>query len=338
MVRKEHAMLSHTRTSNESPTRKAAALLGAGLVAYMSLSAVVALAVPQKGKKPPAKPAPKATADTVASMTALGKKVYAANGCNACHAIGGRGGMVGPDLTKTGANAAHTVKWLSDHVANPKAHVPTSSMPGFASSIKGKDLVAIGVYLKTLGGKPEAADLGGGSTGGGNAGTSAKAAPPDPAVVAKIEKAGGSVREIAQSDPRLDVDFHLKGSAVTDAAIAPLATLKNVLQLNLGKTSVTDAGLVHIKAMKDLTDLHLEETKITDRGLAQLKELKKLEYLNLYGTAVTDAGLANLTGLTNLKRLYVWQTKVTPAGVEALKKALPKVEVVMGWDAAEQKK
>jgi cbb3-type cytochrome oxidase cytochrome c subunit len=334
-------MLSQTRPAPKGTLRKAGALLGVGLVFYASLGAVVALAVPQKAKKPTAKSGAKAApkaADTIASMTALGKKVYASNGCNACHTISGKGGPVGPDLTKTGANAAHTVKWLSDHVANPKTHTPTSSMPAFASSIKGKDLVAVGVYLKTLGGKPEAADIGTATAGGSNGGGTAKAAPADPAIVAKIEKAGGSVREIAQSDPRLDVDFHLKGSAVTDAAIAPLAGLKNVLQLHLGKTSVTDAGLAYIKGLKDLTDLHLEETKITDRGLVNLKELKKLEYLNLYGTAVTDAGLTNLTGLTNLKRLYVWQTKVTPTGVEALKKSLPKVEVVMGWDTAEQKK
>ena len=39
-------------------------------------------------------------------------------------------------------------------------------------------------------------------------------------------------------------------------------------------------------------------------------------------------------GLANLRQLYVWQTKVTEDGVNKLKKALPKLEVVMGWEAA----
>jgi hypothetical protein len=57
--------------------------------------------------------------------------------------------------------------------------------------------------------------------------------------------------------------------------------------------------------------------------------------LNLFGTAVSDAGVENLKGLSELRHLYVWQTKVTDAGVAALKKALPNVDVSMGWDLKE---
>lgn len=150
--------------------------------------------------------------------------------------------------------------------------------------------------------------------------------------IAQIEKSGGSVRQIAQNDDRREVDFHLQGASVNDAQIAPVASLKKVVALNLGKTSVTDAGLVHLKALTGLAELHLENTRITDKGLAQVKPLKDLTYLNVYGTAVTDAGLDQLSGLANLKSLFVWQTRVTPAGVEKLKKALPKLDIVTGWD------
>ncbi len=152
------------------------------------------------------------------------------------------------------------------------------------------------------------------------------------AAIAKIEKAGGTVMPLAQNDPHLEVDFHMAGASVNDAALAPLAALKGVVHLHLGKTSVTDAGLAHVKPLTGLTELHLEQTKITDKGLTLIKDLKNLTYLNLYGTGVTDAGLANLSGLTNLKNLYVWQSKVTEAGVSALKKSLPKVEIVTGFD------
>ena len=153
--------------------------------------------------------------------------------------------------------------------------------------------------------------------------------------IEKIEQAGGTVREIAQNDDRLEVNFQLTGESVTDEDVAPVAGLSNVHELQLGRTSVTDAGLAHIKGLAALSRLHLENTKVGDAGLAHLKGFKELTYLNLFGTAVSDAGLKHLTGLKNLKNLYVWQTKVTEAGAERLRKALPGVEIEMGWDLAE---
>src|SRR5216684_301414 len=142
--------------------------------------------------------------------------------------------------------------------------------------------------------------------------------------VAQIEKAGGSVRQIAQNDEHREVDFHL-GASCTDQQLSPLAKIKNVVSLNLGKTPVTDAGLAYLKPLTGLVELHLEQTKITDQGLAQLKGLVNLRYLNLYGTAIGDAGLAQLTGLKNLRNLYVWQTKVSGEGIKKLEQALPSV-------------
>lgn len=314
-------------------TKTSATALSISVLLFGASLAGAAYLAPQgkkAPKKPPAgksaKPAAGAVADA-AAMAAVGKKIYDANGCAVCHAIGGKGGQAGPDLTKTGANAQHTTKWFEDQVKNPKLHTQGSTMPAYEGKIKGKDLTALAVYLTTLGGTA------GGSTGNTAVKPTIKVQPPSPAVIAKIEKSGGSVRQIAMSDPRLEIDFHLTGASVTDAALVPLAGVKGVVELNLGKTSVTDAGLVHIKGLTDLTTLHLEGTKITDKGLVNLKGLKNLTYLNVYNTAVTDEGLNQLAGLANLKQLYVWQTKVTKAGADKLKTALPKVEVVMGWDA-----
>jgi Leucine-rich repeat (LRR) protein len=161
-----------------------------------------------------------------------------------------------------------------------------------------------------------------------------KAAPSgaEAAAIDKIEKSGGSVRQIAQNDERKEVDFHLQGSSVTDAQVAPVAGLTNVVRVHLGKTGITDAALAYLKPLAKLSELHLEETKITDKGLAQLKGLSELTYLNLYGTGITDAGLAQLTGLKNLRSIYLWQTKVTDAGAAKLKQALPNLEIVRGWD------
>jgi mono/diheme cytochrome c family protein len=314
---------------------------GASLTAIVATAAIGA--APQgkktsgKGARTAAKQAakPASGAADVTALVSAGKKVYAANGCAGCHAIGGQGGKAGPDLSKTGADPTHTIAWFEVQIANPKAHNPGSAMPAFDTSIQGKDRTALAVYMTSLGGTPKApgAAAAAGATGPSTPG-GVKVPPPNPATVAKIEKAGGSVREIAQNDNRLDIDFHMAGPTVNDTSIAPLATMKNVLELNLAKTSITDGGLAHIRGLTELTTLHLEGTKITDRGLANLAGLKNLTYLNLYGTQVTDAGLASLSGLKNLKNLYVWQTKVTQDGANKLKASLPNVNVVMGWDTA----
>ncbi len=164
-----------------------------------------------------------------------------------------------------------------------------------------------------------------------------QAADPQKKAIDAIEKLGGRVSALAQNDDHLEVDFHLQGGNVTDESLSNLNGLKDIVHLNLGKTKITDAGLARIKGITTLTRLYLEETKITDAGLAELKGLTNLTYLNLYGTGITDRGLEHLSGLSNLKNLYVWQTKVTEAGVSKLKKALPNLDIVKGWEAEEKK-
>jgi hypothetical protein len=160
---------------------------------------------------------------------------------------------------------------------------------------------------------------------------------PDQQIIEKIEKAGGRVLSIAQNDNRLEVDFHLQSSDVTDQSLVSLQGLKDIYSLNLGKTKITDAGLAHVEGLTTLNRLYLQETKITDKGLVHLKGLHDLAYLNLYGTAVTDQGLASLAGLSNLKNLYLWQTKVTEAGIDKLKKSLPSVNIVTGTEPEPKK-
>jgi len=274
-------------------------------------------------KKTPAKTESKASPAAGGADVAAGKKVYDANGCATCHIISGKGGSNGPDLTRTGADATHTAQWFTVQVGNPKAHNPNSSMPPYAASIKGNDMTALSAYLASLKGSTAATTP---------KSTLPAVGAPDPAAVAQLEKMGAVVTQIAQGDNHLDVNLHTSGTAVTDSSLAVLAKLPGILHLDLGGTSVSDAGLVYLKSLKGLTALHLEGTKVTDAGLVTVGGLHDLTYLNLYNTGITDAGLAHLTKLTNLHSLYVWQTKVTDDGVAKLKQALPKVEIVQGWD------
>lgn len=307
----------------DSKTRLVIMVSTAGLLFQ---SALILTAVAGPGQKTAGKKSSAGAAKPGSDIAMAGKKVYDAKGCATCHAIAGKGGTAGPDLSATGAVPTHTVQWLSVQIANPKAHNPDSTMPAFAATVPAKDLTAMATYL---------AGLKGASASSSTVGPGAhKSAPINPAVVAKIEKLGGMIGPVAQNDDHLDINLHLAGANVTDASLVTLSTLKGVVRLDLGTTPITDAGLQHIRGLKELTELHLEGTKISDAGLASLADMKGLTYLNLYGTGITDAGLTHLSHLTNLKHLYLWQTKVTPGGVATLKKSLPNVDINTGWDEA----
>lgn len=65
---------------------------------------------------------------------AAGERVYAAQGCAGCHTIGGRGGMLGPDLTNAGGTRSY--EYLRESIVNPGARI----QQGFAKAIaKTKD-------------------------------------------------------------------------------------------------------------------------------------------------------------------------------------------------------
>lgn len=152
--------------------------------------------------------------------------------------------------------------------------------------------------------------------------------------IAKFEQVGISVRPLAQNMNWREANFRSLGTNATDEKLAPLKDILGLMDLNLAGTKISDAGLANIKGLTNLTRLHLEHTGVTDAGLANLQNLKNLEYLNLFDTAVTDAGLEHLKGLTNLKNLHLWQTKVTDAGTKKLQAALPKLNIVRGWDVS----
>jgi mono/diheme cytochrome c family protein len=122
-------------------------MLAAGLSAVVLLGAVTvsSSAFGQK-KKAPTKPAAASKADVAA-----GSKVYMANGCSACHAIGAKGGKTGPALTKIGADKKWTAAKLTTLIRDPKKVTPNAKMPAYGpDKIDDKDLKNLVGYLHSL--------------------------------------------------------------------------------------------------------------------------------------------------------------------------------------------
>ncbi len=153
------------------------------------------------------------------------------------------------------------------------------------------------------------------------------------AILAALFEKGVLAFPVAQNADVLDVNASLLGDAFTDADLALLDGLEDLVEsLNLAGTGVTDAGVASLAAHIQLRRLHLQNTRIGDDALVHVAGLDRLEYLNLYGTRVTDAGIARLAGLPNLRKIYLWKTNVTSEGADFLSMAITGLEVDRGED------
>jgi hypothetical protein len=115
--------------------------------------------------------------------------------------------------------------------------------------------------------------------------------------------------------------LRINGQQVTAEGLAPLAALEKLRHLELNDTPVDDNALVHVAKLDQLETLHLAGTAVTDQGLWRLAALDRLDLLSLNGTAITDEGLDTLREFDNLRRLrvlYLADTKITDKGMKAL--------------------
>jgi putative heme-binding domain-containing protein len=75
-----------------------------------------------------------------------GKQFYEEKKCGLCHAVSGKGGKLGPDLSEEGGKRDRD--WLMKFLKNPKEVVPGAKMP----SVKGSDeeISSLTDYLLSL--------------------------------------------------------------------------------------------------------------------------------------------------------------------------------------------
>jgi mono/diheme cytochrome c family protein/outer membrane lipoprotein-sorting protein len=101
-------------------------------------------------EKKPETPGEDAPARPSTAQITRGRTLFRSAGCGRCHAIGGQGGRLGPDLSNVGGDPNHTPMWLADHIKNPSTHTPGSSMPAFGSRLPARDIQALAAYLASL--------------------------------------------------------------------------------------------------------------------------------------------------------------------------------------------
>jgi len=110
-------------------------------------------------------------------------------------------------------------------------------------------------------------------------------------------------------------------SSVSDAGLAHLMDLRELVELNVNWTNVTAAGVYAlVRGRRMMTRLEVGGVDFHDGDLALLKGLPYLHTLSLRATQVTDEGLEHLAGLDQLRTLNLMCTKITDAGLARLRK------------------
>ena len=87
-----------------------------------------------------------------------GNAVFDRN-CAKCHSVGGAGAIApggpkgkkgAPNLSKVGADPAHTVEWLADYIKDPTTQKPDSKMPKFENKLKPEEIRNVAEFLSEL--------------------------------------------------------------------------------------------------------------------------------------------------------------------------------------------
>lgn len=112
----------------------------------------------------------------------------------------------------------------------------------------------------------------------------------------------------------------LSGVPLTDAGLAPVATLHGLRELWLdGNEQLTDAALKHVAGLTKLRVLRFFKTPLTDDGLLRIRNLLLLEDLQLGYAQITDATAATIMRFAELRTLDLQHTGITNAGLASLR-------------------
>lgn len=84
---------------------------------------------------------------TVAAQAANNGEQIFRQKCNMCHVVNGKGGQIGPELSKVSGRMSE--KDIKAKLETPKKSNPNSAMPAFKTLPK-TDMDALMGYLKTL--------------------------------------------------------------------------------------------------------------------------------------------------------------------------------------------
>ena len=131
--------------------------------------------------------------------------------------------------------------------------------------------------------------------------------------------------EALKQDLRLHA-VRLNDTIISDAGLAKLAELDNLLCISANRTKITDAGIAKLARLAKLNTLHLAANRLTDACAGSLAQVKNLKELDLSDTSISDKGILKLAGLKHMKSLHLNRSLITDKGIETIVRSFPKLE------------
>lgn len=134
-----------------------------------------------------------------------------------------------------------------------------------------------------------------------------------------------AVAALVKAVPRLQRLEVLWSASISDAAVADIAILSELVELKLHVSTITPAGMAHIARLSKLQSLGITGN---DQGLAAIRNLPALRSLRVGGEGVTRDGMAAIAAMPELRILDIWGVRPDEAALDALARA-PRLEHVI---------
>lgn len=160
------------------------------------------------------------------------------------------------------------------------------------------------------------------SSGGGpsSSGAGPTSSPNEGAVVAMLERVGGSLdRAGVEHGPTPIASVAFVDTTATAEDVALLKNLADLYEVQLASKGLGDDCLLHLKDFPVLVFLRLHGNQFTDQGMEQLSSLTELRKIELKETMIGSKGLVTLSKLPKLEFLYLIKQEIGAERLEALR-------------------
>ncbi|MCH2136779.1 MAG: hypothetical protein MK101_09385 [Phycisphaerales bacterium] len=148
------------------------------------------------------------------------------------------------------------------------------------------------------------------------------------AQLARLRERGVRAGALYKGSPWLQVDMSRLTPPADDATCAGLSALAgNLWSCSLAGTAITDAAMTPVATCTQLRSLRLDQTAVSDAGVKALLPLQRLEVLNCWNTKLTDACVDDIAALEGLRAVYLGNTGMSEAGLNALRAKRPALAV-----------
>lgn len=117
------------------------------------------------------------------------------------------------------------------------------------------------------------------------------------------------------------VALNIKYGSLTGLGIKQIAAVPSIKYLNLEGCDTLDSEFGVLAMMPMLNSLSLKDTSITDTGVELLCRSRSLRHISLAGTQITDASLQALASMKSLESISLYGTSVSDPGIDYLSKS-----------------